>query len=124
MLYTRKLQLAASSSSSSSDTAVLLPKTDGLGFAAEAGAVIPVTLTVTNPWSAIEQEGGGPAPRAAASSRRRTKKKKKNSDEPKKLAATRAQDEVTVEVELHQSLDALRHRKGDTGPRSPVAESQ
>lgn len=58
--------------------------------------MLNVSLAVANPW-AVAPSGGGK--KSARSSKAKGKQK----------------EEVVVEVELHQSLDALRNRKGDTG---------
>ncbi|BGP52867.1 Ribosomal protein lysine methyltransferase [Rhodotorula sphaerocarpa] len=114
LLYTRKLQLAGQSRSPGSeqkeggkDEETL--KTDGLGFASEAGEVVPVVLTVSDP-RLDAAEAPNVSGSAALGPRRGGPKRGKGAG-----GSVGARKQVTVEVDLHQSLAALRHRKGDTG---------
>ncbi|GAA5861478.1 hypothetical protein JCM3774_000263 [Rhodotorula dairenensis] len=134
LLYTRKLQLAGESTSNGLRGARTQEQeggggveTDGLGFAATAGEVVPVSLTVSDPWipataSSAQGRGGEDAPLAEADGSqernvrgRRGKTRRRARKHLQKSHKTTTRDDVTVQVELHQSLDALRHRKGDTG---------
>lgn len=119
LLYTRKLQLASRGADRADRNRVGAVETDGLGFAATAGEVVPVSLTVTDPWTAaVAAASAGEGDHAApADLVGRGKSKRRRA---KKLPP-RARDDVTVQVELHQSLDALRHRKGDTGTHTRCA---
>lgn len=70
---------------------------NGLGFLDTKAEMIPISITVQEPaWDDADQRWQ--AGRGA--------KAKKGRKAPK---------EVTVELELHQDLDKLRNRPGDTG---------
>ncbi|GAA5980732.1 hypothetical protein JCM10908_001756 [Rhodotorula pacifica] len=116
LLYTRKLQLASSDRSepqqAKNEEDQDAVKTDGLGFASEAGEVVPVSLTITDPWTVPSSVVGNATSTDTGGKKAAARRKKPSTST--NLAARRKGD-LTVEVELHQSLDALRHRKGDTG---------
>ncbi|GAA5865483.1 hypothetical protein JCM8547_001260 [Rhodosporidiobolus lusitaniae] len=95
LCYTRKQRLTSSSAPSGSAAGT----SAGLGSHSDKEGVLNVSLVVGNPWSEANVTGskGGKGGRSKGS--RKGKEK----------------EEVEVEVEVHQALDALRHRKGDTG---------
>ncbi|GAA5834015.1 hypothetical protein JCM9279_004189 [Rhodotorula babjevae] len=92
LVYTRKLQLA---SSSGDDAAA--GDTSALGYLDSNDGVVHVALPVKPPPASEKP--------ASITGRRRRAAKSKVSESR----------ELVVEVEVHQALDALRHRKGDTG---------
>jgi hypothetical protein len=91
LLYTRKQELSSTSPTSGDAQAATAT---GLG-AMDREGVLNLSLTVPNPW--VTMGNGGK--KVGKGGRSKGKQK----------------EEVVVEVELHQSLDALRNRKGDTG---------
>lgn len=98
---TRKLQLSYAPGTTAQDEE--RPSEGGLGFHSSKDEVLPLSLTVRNPWA---DANGSDAVKS------RVKKAAKG------LAGRKgdmARQEVTVEVEVHQSLGDLRNRKGDTG---------
>ena len=92
LIYTRKLRLE---SLSGGDSAA--GDTSALGFLKSNDGVVHVALTVK---PSVPAEN----PVSSIGTRRRAVKSK-----------VKASPELVVEVEVHQALDALRHRKGDTG---------
>lgn len=100
-LVTRKLQF--SSAPATRLQAEERPSEGGLGFHSSKDEVLPLSLTVRNPWADVDASHAtkGKSKRSAGGSAGR------KGDE--------ARQEVTVEVEVHQSLGDLRNRKGDTG---------
>ncbi|BGP44747.1 Ribosomal protein lysine methyltransferase [Rhodotorula kratochvilovae] len=97
VLYTRKLQLASSSAADGASGAH--DADSALGYLSGREGVLPVSLTIANP--ALRPTGA-------------TAKEAKGGRTKGKKGKARGRDEVLVEVEVHQALDALRHRKGDT----------
>ncbi|GAA5894204.1 hypothetical protein JCM5296_004684 [Sporobolomyces johnsonii] len=92
LLYTRKQQTRAAAIDANEPSAA---SEGGLGFHSAKDEVLSLELVVTNPWMAPGQKPSG----GKGKGNRKGKEK----------------EEVTVEIELHQSLDALRNRRGDTG---------
>ncbi|GAA5932610.1 hypothetical protein JCM3775_005977 [Rhodotorula graminis] len=92
LVYTRKIQLASSSNDESTAA-----NTSALGYLEGKDGVVHVALTVKAPAATEAQTS------RTGARRRAIKSKSKESQE------------LVVEVEVHQALDALRHRKGDTG---------
>ncbi|GAA5923193.1 uncharacterized protein JCM15063_003566 [Sporobolomyces koalae] len=91
LLYTNKQQRATSESAATGRGAA------ELGYHSDQGDVLAVNLSVNNPWS-----GSGQADTVMKS-----RKFKKGKGKEKET--------LEVNVELRQSLAALRNRKGDTG---------
>ncbi|GAA5847042.1 hypothetical protein JCM5353_005757, partial [Sporobolomyces roseus] len=88
LIYTNKQQSQAEESPND---------TGGLGFHSSHGDVLNLSLTIENPWlPSVDQNDG----------KKRAKGKK---------SKEKGKDSFEVEVEVHQSLDNLRNRKGDTG---------
>ncbi|GAA6050452.1 hypothetical protein JCM3770_002603 [Rhodotorula araucariae] len=96
LLYTRKLQIASVGADSGADVS-----DSALGYLSGKDGVLPVSLTITNP----EQRGRADTHTSFSKARRAEAGKERGPKE----------DEVVVDVVVHQALDALRHRKGDTG---------
>ncbi|GAA5826898.1 hypothetical protein JCM11251_002148 [Rhodosporidiobolus azoricus] len=96
LLYSRKQQLA------SSNSAVASTSPSGLGSHSDKEGVLSLSLAIKDPWTAAVDAG----PHSSGRSKRTASSKSKKGKE---------KEEVTVDVELHQALDVLRHRKGDTG---------
>ncbi|GAA5958482.1 hypothetical protein JCM3765_007891 [Sporobolomyces pararoseus] len=92
LLYTNKQQ--SSSGSTRSNTATT-GAGGGLGINSQSGDVLNLSIVVENPW---KQPRGG------------TEQKK-----GKKSSKGKEKESFEVEVELHQSIDSLRNRAGDTG---------
>ncbi|GAA5916801.1 hypothetical protein JCM6882_004172 [Rhodosporidiobolus microsporus] len=95
LLYSRKQQLASTAAPGASTNA------SGLGSHSDKEGVLSLSLAIKDPWAA-----------AAGSSDALGRVKGPRGSNSKK---GKEKEEVTVDVELHQALDALRHRKGDTG---------
>ncbi|GAA6036640.1 hypothetical protein JCM8097_001266 [Rhodosporidiobolus ruineniae] len=94
LLYTRKQQLAQQRAGAAA------PSSSGLGSHSDKEGVLHLSLPISNPWTTSNgAEAGRGKKRAPVGGSRKGKEK----------------EDMTVEVELHQALDALRHRKGDTG---------
>jgi hypothetical protein len=74
-----------------------------LGFHSSKDEVLPLSITVRNPWADVD----------AAHATKGKLKRSTNGSAGRK--GDEARQEVTVEVEVHQSLGDLRTRKGDTG---------
>ncbi|GAA6052644.1 hypothetical protein RTBOTA2_000342 [Rhodotorula toruloides] len=100
-LVTRKLQYSSAPATSAQDEE--LPSEGGLGFHSSKDEVLPLSLTVRNPWTNTNESDAVKS---------KVKKLSKASGGRK---GDKAKQEVTVEVEVHQSLGDLRNRKGDTG---------
>ncbi|BGP21477.1 Ribosomal protein lysine methyltransferase [Rhodotorula toruloides] len=100
-LVTRKLQYSSAPAITAQDEE--RPSEGGLGFHSSKDEVLPLSLTVRNPWAHAN---------GADAVERKTKKgvKALGGREGEK-----ARQDITVEVEVHQSLGDLRNRKGDTG---------
>ncbi|GAA6004320.1 hypothetical protein JCM10207_000667 [Rhodosporidiobolus poonsookiae] len=97
LLYTRKQQLASTSDASTTAGS----KQSGLGSHSDKEEVLTVEIEVTNPWLA-----------SSATSSIKPAKGKRGTSSSKK---GKEKEAVVVEVELHQALNDLRNRKGDTG---------
>ncbi|GAA5972342.1 hypothetical protein JCM11641_002417 [Rhodosporidiobolus odoratus] len=95
LLYTRKQQLAGPPTVGSSG----FPSSSGLGSHSDKEGVLFLSLAVSNPLSTVRDTSTAQGKKSKKAGRKGTEK----------------EEEVTVEVELHQELNALRNRKGDTG---------
>ncbi|GAA5908339.1 uncharacterized protein JCM6883_004353 [Sporobolomyces salmoneus] len=91
LLYTKKQQASIRLSAL---TAAQQGREGGLGINSDSGDLLELSLSIENPWRKVEDE---------------TKRKKG------KKVQGKAKELIEVEVELHQSLNALRNRAGDTG---------
>ncbi|GAA5959013.1 hypothetical protein JCM21900_000726 [Sporobolomyces salmonicolor] len=92
LLYARKQQNRAVAIDANDPSGV---SEGGLGFHSAKDEVLSLEFVITNPWVAQGQRPSG--------------------GKGKKSRNGKEKEEVKVEIELHQSLDALRNRRGDTG---------
>ncbi|GAA5995087.1 uncharacterized protein JCM10292_004532 [Rhodotorula paludigena] len=98
LLYTRKLQVSSSGSGSAASDEQAGDK-GGLGFHSSTQEILPVSLTIRDPLAAQSTSNERLSSKGARGKGKKGQKK----------------DEVVVQVDVHQALDALRNRKGDTG---------
>jgi hypothetical protein len=93
LLYTNKQQ---STTSASKGRCTSKPVGGGgLGINSQAGDVLNLSLKVENPWS--------------------TTREGREQQKGKKSIKGKEKESFEVEIELHQSLNNLRNRAGDTG---------